>query len=514
METRPQRELTLADYLAMLRRHWVLILVLALIGPPAGYGISHLIPNRYKSETLVLIEPPHVSGELVPQVDISSLGQRLASMQQQILSRSRLEQIVHQTGFGSDPAKKESVEKLIDQLQDAIEVTAVRPMLDSGATNMPGFYVGVTLPDPAVAQKVCTAVTSLFIQENTRLQQEHAEQTTDFLSAQLAQAKADLDAQDAKLAAFKSRYLGSLPDDETRNLNVLTGLTSQLDATNQALERAQQDKSFAESMLTEQIANWKASQAGQESADALETQLAALQTQLANLRLRYTDDFPDVIKTKHDIAELEKRIAEADDPKNAKSAPDVTKKNPRSSGEPPQITQWRTQIHTTEGVIEEKTKEQEGIKNQIAMYQSRVQGSPAIEEQYKELTRGYQTALDSYNDLLKKRSESAMSGELSRAQQTEQFVVLDPADLPDKPSFPKRPLFALYGLLGGLALGCGITLLLELQDTSLRTERDVEHGLRLPVLAMLPMVEPLGSNHPNGSVRGLADSGLGLSAGD
>ncbi|HXW61570.1 MAG TPA: Wzz/FepE/Etk N-terminal domain-containing protein [Candidatus Acidoferrales bacterium] len=511
METKPRRELTTADYLAMLRRHWVLILVLALIGPPVGYGVSHLLPNRYKSQTLVLIEPPHVSGELVPQVDITSLGQRLASMQQQILSRSRLAQIVHQTDLGG--SDKESVNKLIDQLQDAINVTAVQPMLESGARDMPGFFVNVTLPDPTTAQKVCTAVTSLFIGENNRIQQQHAEQTTQFLSAQLTQAKADLDAQDAKLAAFKSRYMGSLPDEESTNLNVLTGLTSQLDATNQALSRAQQDKSFAESMLTQQLATWQASQSGQESPGALENQLATLQAQLASLRLRYTDDYPDVVKLKHDVALLQERIAEAGDAKDAKSAPNVAKTQ-KSSGEPLQVTQWRTQIHTAEETIAEKTREQEQIKKQIAMYQSRVQGSPAVEEQYKELTRGYQTALNSYNDLLKKRTESAMSGELSREEQTEQFVVLDPANLPDQPSFPKRPLFALGGLFGGLAIGCGITLLLELQDTSLRSERDVEHSLGLPVLAMVPAIEPLGGRKPNGSaVRGLADSHLGLDAG-
>jgi len=512
MEKKPQREFTSAEYLAMLRRRWVLILILAILGPPVGYGISYLLQNRYKSQTLVLIEPPNVSDNLVPQVDITSLGQRLASMQQQILSRSRLEQIVHQVALDSEGGNQESVEKLVDRLQDAIDVTPVRPMLESGARDLPGFFVSVTLNDPGAAQKVCTAVTSMFIEENLRIQQQHAEQTTQFLSDQLVQAKTDLDAQDAKLAAFKSRYIGSLPDDEQTNLNLLTNLTSQLDATNQALARAQQDKSFAESMLTQQLAIWQASQSGH-NPDALESQLAAMQAQLASLRLRYTDDYPDVIKARNDIAILQQRIAEATETKDAKSAPDPNKAA-KPSAEPAQVTQWRTQIHTAEQLIAEKTREQEAIKKQIALYQGRVQGSPVVEEQYKELTRGYQTALNSYNDLLKKRSESAMSGELSREQQTEQFVVLDPANLPDKPSFPKRPLFALGGLVGGLAIGCGLAFLLEMQDTSLRTERDVEYGLRLPVLAMVPTIEPVASGKVSGSaVRG-ADGGLGLSAGD
>jgi polysaccharide chain length determinant protein (PEP-CTERM system associated) len=509
MEEKRQRELTPADYIAMLRRRWILILVLALIGPPLAYGVSRFLPNRYKSQTLVLIEPPNVPETFVPQVDITSIGQRLASMQQQILSRTRLEPIVHQFGLFPNDINKVSMDELVERLRKAIDVTPVQPMIETGARDLPGFFVGVSLDNPRTAQEVCAAVTSMFIVESLGIQQQHAEQTTQFLSEQLVEAKTDLDAQDAKLAAFKGRYIGSLPDDEQTNLNLLTGLTSQLDATSQALSRAQQDKSFAQSMLTQQVTAWEASQSGRDPG-TLEQQLAAMQNQLANLQLRYTDDYPDVIKAKSDVARLEKKLA---DSATAKPVPDSPKVQ-KPSVEPAQITQWRTQIHSLDQLIAEKTREQEKIKAQIDVYQGRVQGSPVVEEQYKELTRGYQTALDSYNDLLKKRSESAMSGELNREQQGEQFVVLDPANLPDTPSFPNRPLFALGGLMGGLALGVGITFLLGMQDTSLRTERDVEISLRLPVLAMVPAIEPIASKKSSKSaVSGVASSGLGLRAG-
>src|SRR5208282_1538529 len=217
-----------------------------------------------------------------------------------------------------------------------------------------------------------------------------------FLTQQLADAKANLDAQDGKLAAFKSRYIGSLPDEEQSNLNLLTGLTSQLDAATQALARAQQDKGFAESVLTQQVAAWQAGQSGR-NPDSLDQEVAVLQTQLASLEARYTEDYPDVIKTKNDIAALQKKVAENE---GAKGVTDPAKA-PRSSVEPAQITQLRGQIHALEQTIAEKTKDQEQIKQQIKLYQDRVQSSPVVEEQYKELTRGYQTALDSYNDLQK-----------------------------------------------------------------------------------------------------------------
>jgi polysaccharide chain length determinant protein (PEP-CTERM system associated) len=485
-----QRELTPADYIAMLRRHWVLITVLAMIGPPLAYGVSRFLPSRYKSQTLVLVEDPTVPSDLVKPVDTTGVGQRLASMRQEILSRTRLEPIIRKFGLYSGDINKESMDGLVAKLQTGIDVTPVQPMAMTAANGLPVFTVSVTLDNAQTAQQVCTAITSMFIEENLKLRQEHSEDTTQFLSEQLAESKANLDVQDAKLAAFQGHYMGSLPDDEQTNLNILTGLTSQLDSATQTVARAQQDKSFDESMLTQQIAAFQESQTGHDP-QTLEQQLSALQMQLENLQARYTDDYPDVIKAKNDIAALQKRISENEDAKTTQ-----TDKAPKSSVEPIPITQLRAQIHSFDQVIAEKMKDQDQIKEQIKLYQGRIQSSPNVEQQYKELTRGYQTALDSYNQLLKNRDTSEMGAALERKQEGQQFVVLDPANLPSTPSFPNRPLFALGGLAGGLALGIALTLLLEMQDTSIRSERDVEFALHLPVLAMIPAIEPSSAKDP------------------
>ena len=496
-----QRELTPADYLAMLRRRWVLIMVLTVVGGPLAYGVSRFLPNRYKSTTLVLVQQPSVPSEIVKPVDTTDIGQRLASMQQQILSRTRLEPIIRQFGLYAADVNRVSMEELVGRLQKAIDVTPILPMAETRARELPGFYVAVTLDDPRAAQGVCTAVTSMFIEENLRLRQQHSEDTTQFLVQQLVDAKAKLDEQDGRLAAFKTRYIGSLPDEEKTNLNLLMGLTSQLDAATQALARAQQDKTFAESMLTQQIGAWQAAQSGR-SPETMDQQLAALQVQLAGLQSRYTDDYPDVIKAKNDIAALKKKIAENEEQKK-QTVPD---KSQKSTIEPAQVAQLRAQIHNYDQVIAEKAREQEQIKQQIRVYQDRVQSSPIIEQQFKELTRDHQTALDFYNDLLKKRDQSAMATDLEHHQEGEQFRVLDPANLPNKPAFPNRPLFALGGLGGGLGLGLAIAFLLEMKDTSMRSERDVEFTLRLPVLAMVPAIEPLSENQPDAPV----EAGVGV----
>jgi uncharacterized protein involved in exopolysaccharide biosynthesis len=270
-------------------------------------------------------------------------------------------------------------------------------------------------------------------------------------------------------------------------MNLLNGQTSQLEAATQAISRAQQDKSFAESILSQQVAAWQASQAGQ-NPETVDKQLEALQAQLVALQSKYTDDHPDVIKTKNDIAVLKKKIAESDS-QQLKVSPGLDK-NATPKGEPTQIVQLRAQIHQYDQIIKERTAQQDEIKRQIQLYQARVAASPGVEQEYKLLTRDHQTILDSYNDLMKKRDASAMSTEYDQSKQNDRFHVLDPANYPNAPSFPKMPVFAGGGLIAGLGLGFGLGLFLEMRDTSMRSEHDVEVTLRLPVLATIPVIAP------------------------
>jgi uncharacterized protein involved in exopolysaccharide biosynthesis len=151
-----------------------------------------------------------------------------------------------------------------------------------------------------------------------------------------------------------------------------------------------------------------------------------------------------------------------------------------------QIQPLRVQVQQDVESIKELTARQEGIQQQIKLYQDRVQSSPGVEQEYKELTRDYQTALDFYNNLLKSRDQAAMATDLEKQQQGEQFQVLDAANIPNKPSFPNKLVFAAGGFGGGLLLGLAISLLLELQDTSVRNEKEVELLLHIPVLATIP----------------------------
>src|SRR6266404_1564467 len=228
------------------------------------------------------------------------------------------------------------------------------------------------------------------------------------------------------------------------------------------------------------------SQTGQ-NPETADQHLISLQDQLAALLARYTPEHPDVVKLENQIEELKKHMAEA--PKISGQGSGSTR---ASTIEPPQMQQLRARLRQGEVSISDLTKRQRPIQDQIRQLQARIQASPVVEQQFKEITRSHQTALDFYNDLLKKHEQSAMATDLEHQQQSEQFSVLDPPSLPEKSSFPKKSYFAGGGLGGGLVVGLGIMYLIALTDKSLHSERDVERALKLHGLAVVPKLELAG----------------------
>jgi polysaccharide chain length determinant protein (PEP-CTERM system associated) len=479
-------EITASEAKRILRQYWW-ILPLTILGcGTLGLLAALVLPKKYTSETVVLVAQPSVPTDYVKPVVSDDLNRRLGSMKDQILSRTGLQPIIEKFGLYAKDRDRVHMEELVEKLRSSVTVTPLEPMAGTQNRSLPGFSVKVVFDNGQTAQEICKEITSMFMGQNTREREDQAFKTTSFLSGQLNEAKRKLDEQDAKLAQFKQRYLGSLPEQEQTNLSLLTGMNTQLETSNQALSRAQQDKALNESLLSQQEAAWRMSQKGQ-NPETSEQQLNSLQEQLAILRARYTPEHPDVVKLQNQIEELKKHTAEG-----AKADVQGAGTAHGPAFEPPQIQQLRAKLHQDELIITDLTKQQGQIQDQIRQLQSRIQASPVVEQQFKEITRNYQTALDFYNDLLKKREQSAMATDLEHQQESEQFRVLDPPSLPDKPSFPKKLYFAGGGLGAGLALGLGLMYIIALTDKSMHSERDVELCLKLPVLAMVPKLELAG----------------------
>lgn len=472
------RELELDDYLAIARRRKWWIIVPTLVAPLIAFGVSLFLPEKWISQTMVLVEQQKVPDNYVKPVLSEDLDARLATMKEQILSRTRLQPIIER--FDLYAGKALPMEDRLVQMRKDVTVTPMRSQI-ARTGGLPGFYIGYTAPSARVAQQVCSEITSMFLSENLKAREQSAQGTTDFLTTQLDDAKRSLDEQDAKLAEFQRKYIGQLPGQEQTNLNMLTTLNTQLDAATQALNRLQQDRTYADTMLNQQLAAWHTVKgAPLADADVLQKQLQDLETRLADLKTRYTDSWPEVISVQQKIAALRTMMAS-----RPEAAP-PTATEASSTSEPKEVQQLRAQLRALDRAIADKKSEQQRIQQQISLYQGRIQLSPLVQEQFKKLTRDYQTALQFYNDLLAKKNQSEMATDLERRQQGEQFRVMDPPNLPEKPVFPNRPLFALGGLAAGLAIGLGIALLLEMRDKSVHSERDIEHFLKLPTLALLP----------------------------
>jgi polysaccharide chain length determinant protein (PEP-CTERM system associated) len=471
------RPLVIEDYFAILKRRGWMIIIPALLVPIIAVAITYKITPIYTSQTLVLIEPQTVPDTYVKPIIAEDLDSRLASMKEQILSRSRLEPIIERFNLGAPGMDMD--DKVLSTRKN-IGITPIHSEIQ-GAGGLPGFFISFTASDPHTAQLVCREITSLFVSENLQAREQSAEGTTAFLKSQLDQAKANLDQQDQKLAEFQKQYMGTLPEQQQPNMEMLNTLNTQLDATTQSLTRMENDKSLEEALLAQESRQTQVVPGQKSSPQADQIELQKLEAQEEDLKSRYTPDYPDVVAVQRQINDLKKQMAAA-----PTATPAATAATPHYDS--PGTMQLRAQITALGQAITQKRQQQSEIQAQIRTYQDRIQSTPMVEANMKNLTRDHQTAQDFYDSLLSKMNNSQMATDLERRQEGENFKIMDDANLPDAPTFPNRGMFAIGGFVLGLGFGVLLIAFLEYKDKSLRTERDVWAFTKLPTLATIALI--------------------------
>jgi|SRR5215469_682050 len=503
-QQKSKRVRTFDDYLAIVSRRLWLIAIPIITMPFLGVGVSFLMAPRYTSKSVLQVEPQLVPSLYVHPIVTEHLNDRINVLEQRVLSRDHLEPLISRLGLVE---KGRNPEAIMEEIRANVSVAPAYPgssssqasqarkQLASETKDPPGYSVSFTAGKPHEAQLVCEEITSMLLAENLKRRAQAAETTTDFLTRRLEDARLNLDLLDKKLAEFEKEHLGRLPIDADYNLKILSGLNSQLDANTQVLGRAQQDKSFAESLLSQETDAWKAVRISPNLA-SLREQLVQQRNQLVILQSRYTDDHPDVQKAKQDIAQAEHELQgleqKADATESAPSDPEKV--------EPEPILRLRRQVHDDETVIARSLDELSHLKASIDSYQAKLALSPDVEEQYKQLTRDNETARAVYEGLLQDESKAEIQSEMEHEQQGEQLKLLDGANFPNAPSFPVRWMFAVGGFAVGLSVGIGVALFVEVRDKSLRNASDVAAVLDLPMLASLPWV-PHGEQKRNGRGR-------------
>ena len=303
------------------------------------------------------------------------------------------------------------------------------------------------------------------------------------------------------MAAFETKYLGRLPSQEPANANTLQALTAQLDVATQTVSRLQQNETFIEALIAQQPqGTTNIDPVSGTSESALQAQLKDAIRQEKEMETVYTPDYPDIVAMKRRIASLRAEIArepsapaKAETAINSKAETAVNSKAETTvtSSDSPQLQQLKTQLRAIKLAIASAKQDQAKIEEKVRSYEDKIESSPKVEEEYKQVTRDHDTALQFYNSLLNKMNESTMATALEHRQQGEQFRVMDAPNLPEEPSFPNRRAFAGGGLAFGLVLGLLLAALLEYRDTSVRNERDIWAFTKLPTLAVISYIGDL-----------------------
>lgn len=470
MQKRPPTEI--ADYLDIFNRRKWWILVPAFIITISVAMISVKLPKFYRSQTLILVDPQKVPAEYVKATVSSDVTDRLQTISQEILSRTRLQKIIDQFGLYRDHPSYMSQEDVIEMMRKDIKVEVVTDdNQNSRAKSSAAFRISYTGKDPALVQQVTRQIASLFIEENLKVRQGQAEGTDAFIESELQKAAEALQVQEDKIRAFKARNIGSLPEQQQANLQVLGQLQGLLQANSDAIGRAQQQKTYLESLLD--AMNKRAPLLPK---PGFQAELDSRRAELVAAQEKYTPTHPDVIRLQNEVKALEAKAA---------SMAATEAKNAPVSDQPDQL---KGQLLSTEQEIKERTKRQSDLEARIRGMQGRIDILPTVEQQFSEINRDYLTSKANYESLLQKKNSSGMAAEMERHAKGEQFRILDPANFPEKPFKPDLLQLNLMGLIGGLVVGCALGMLFEFKDPSLHSDKDVAFLVPVRVLGTLPMI--------------------------
>lgn len=447
-------------------------------------AIAINLPSKYRSTTLILVEQQQVPEAYVTPTDKTPFAQRLNTIKQQIMSRTNLDKIINDFSLyrGSDggmvsrilgklgrPQAAPGKEASYEQMANDIEVRVLGDRRSEDA-----FSISYTGANPYVTMQVTNALASLFIEQSLKTREQYAEGTSDFLSNELENAKKELEGLEKAVKEFKERNMGRLPQQIEANLRTLDRLQMELQTTAIELRNAEERKAALEAQINQ------TGTAGPGAPLAPEVELDRLQNELTRLLSMYKDNYPDVVITKRRIADLKESLAKSNKaPGKAGEADgaDAASRNPQASNA----------LAAADSQMASLKQRMSDIKKQIALYDKRVEDTPAMEQRFTNLRRDYDISLKNYQDLLAKKLSARLAENLEKRQKGERFKVLDSANLPERPIKPNKPFIVFIGFLAGLGAGCAIVYALEFVNPSFRNKQDVEEALGAPVLAVIPI---------------------------
>lgn len=484
----PGKRYTIDDVARIAWRGKWIVLAPAILTSLVAATYLRYLPDVYQAETTILVVAQRVSPDLIRGQNTSNVGERLRGLQQQILSRTRLEPIILDLNLYPELRQRQPMEDVVANMRNDVTVQMIRG---------DAFSVAYRSQSPVLAQEVAGRLASLTIEENLRDRELIADATSQFLESQLNEARQKLTDNEKRLEAFRLRNAGQLPTQAGNNFQAVQTLAMQAQGLSDSLERDRDRKAVLDRSLADLVALSSVDittdpdridptepppPPGSAAAD-----LAKAQEALRALKLRLTPEHPDVIRGERIVGELERKARTERDAAVA-AAVGTSSTRPAAGISAPErrARDYRDEVETLTKQIATKEAQLAQIQSEIGQYRARIETGPVLESELTELMRDYETLQKTYQSLLARRQEAQMVSVVERRQIGEQFRVLDPARRPERPYSPNRPLIQAAGTLVGVAIGIGIIVLIEARDRTLRKESDVLEALNLPVLATVP----------------------------
>ena len=507
------------DYIDMVRRYRSWIIGPMFVGLVLSVVGAFMWPDTYISQAVMRITPQQVPENLIPSVVNTQMAERINQMEQEILSRTSLQELILKPSLDLYKRERQRL-PLEDIIQDMRNKYIQIKMMDTPASTGGGgerrlasaFLIQFSYSDRYKAQAVVRELVSKFVDQIVVVQKQQATLTTSFLNDELKTTKENLDLLDAQILKFKSENQGRLPEQLTANIQSLQGLRMELNQINEAISRDNQEKMFQESTLqslknqTSFISNNLEDTVGNQTTAVKNERLIRLnqaiqdgKSNLAGLKQSFTEDYPDIKTIQARLAALEKERddLEKQQIEQAAAAPaeptmrKVTNPQMQKSLQDVQAqtaaTQVRIQAATMD--VEERTRQRAELEKQIVAIQSRIEMSPPLEQRYAALLRDSDLAKQNYSEMVKRQETSNTAQNLEEHKAGQNLEVLDPASLPEAPSEPNRLAIAGVGTLLGLVAGILLAAGREVKNTSLKNLKDVRAYTNLPVLSSIPLLE-------------------------
>ena len=471
------------------RRKWWAILP-AIVITAGVFGWVRTLPNLYTSDTLILVVPQQVPEAYVRSTVTTRIEDRLQTITQQILSRTRLERIIQDFNLYPEVRKTAIMEDVVERMRGSIGVQVVKG---------DAFRVSFTSDDARTAMRVTERLASLFIEENLRDREVLAEGTNQFLEAQLEDARRRLVETEHKVEEYKKQYDGELPEQREANMQGLHNTEMQLQALLDGLNRDRDRRLVIERTIADLESPTASVPAplpppntgpnGTLVGATAQQQLEAAQLDLQQLQTRLTPEHPDVVRARRRVTDLQKK---ADEEALARPLTSAVVASPAELLRQRRLADAKAELEKMDKQITDKNDAEQKLRGNMGIYQKRIEAAPARDGELTELTRDYRTLQTMYTSLLAKKEDSKVAANLERRQIGEQFKILDAARLPERPTSPNRQQLHLVGVGIAVCVGLALAALMEYLDKSLRSEMDVRAALNLVVLAGVPVLQGPG----------------------